>query len=166
MRCQSVRRDFYPLPLRCRTNFERLLIFVHSYYCVRDLTGARFGRLKVVTQVESARRKCGSRPSRWFCECACGNTIITEGGSLRRGSTQSCGCLQKERSAEFIKKNLVTHGQSKTPAYRRWKDRKESPRGLKRWRDDENGFANYIADGDRSGKHFPKETEEVNAKHS
>lgn len=37
---------------------------------------------------------------KWLCTCACGNTKVVSASDLNRGDTQSCGCLQKERSRE------------------------------------------------------------------
>lgn len=43
----------------------------------------------------------------WKCQCDCGNIIIARGADLRRGHTQSCGCYQKDRTAEACVKDLV-----------------------------------------------------------
>jgi hypothetical protein len=58
-----------------------------------DLTGKKFGRLLVIKQ----NAKIGNHNMKyWDCLCDCGNTKIISGGSLRSGSTQSCGCLRSE----------------------------------------------------------------------
>ena len=54
-----------------------------------DLTGEVYGKLTVVDRAENK-----GRAPMWNCECSCGNTKIVNGGSLRRGSTKSCGCTQ------------------------------------------------------------------------
>lgn len=36
----------------------------------------------------------------WAFQCDCGNIKVTELNSYNREKTQSCGCLQKERTAE------------------------------------------------------------------
>jgi hypothetical protein len=61
-----------------------------------NLEGRRFGRLTVV------RRAQGNRHSnrRWFVRCDCGVEKITNGGSLIKGTSRSCGCLQKELASE------------------------------------------------------------------
>ena len=62
-----------------------------------DLTGKKFGRLNVVGL--SDRR--GNRGQYYYnCKCDCGNEVEVEGASLSSGSTQSCGCLQREVSSE------------------------------------------------------------------
>lgn len=78
-----------------------------------DLTGQRFGRLVVVERVGTD----GRYPT-WLCKCDCGNTIITRGTHLRRGDTQSCGCLHRET---FIHK---THGGKCSRLYSIWRGMK------------------------------------------
>lgn len=58
-----------------------------------DLTGKRFGRLDVLRYV-------GGKGCRWTCRCECGTVKDISGGSLRRGSTTSCGCLRSEVTGE------------------------------------------------------------------
>jgi len=58
---------------------------------VIDLRGRRFGRL-VATQYLGA--------SRWSCRCDCGAVAVVDGGTLRAGSAQSCGCLRREIAAQ------------------------------------------------------------------
>lgn len=55
-----------------------------------DLVGAIFGRLEVIERAGS--NQYGA--AQWRCRCDCGNDIVTTGNSLRRGATQSCGCLK------------------------------------------------------------------------
>lgn len=88
-----------------------------------DLTGERFGRLTVI---EYAGIRHGR--THWFCECVCGNEIVTSSNSLRRGRTKSCGCIRKEHSAAQAKKagivrgtQMIKHGLSNTRLYNVWK---------------------------------------------
>jgi hypothetical protein len=53
--------------------------------------------------------------------CACGGVTIATTSNLRRGNTNSCGCLCKERTS--IAKR--THGKTKTPEYKAWCDMKD-----------------------------------------
>jgi len=55
-----------------------------------DLIGQRFGKLVVIERAKNHNGRTA-----WICKCDCGNTIDTEGSSLRRGFTKSCGCLAK-----------------------------------------------------------------------
>lgn len=73
-----------------------------------DLIGNRYGRLEVIGYDGFDRcKKYGTstqRNHKWRCKCDCGNDVVVLGGSLRSGTTQSCGCLHKERTskARFI----------------------------------------------------------------
>ncbi len=77
-----------------------------------DLTGQRFGRL-VAVSVE------GTVPRVWRCVCDCGATVVAAAGTLRYGSTKSCGCLQRDRASETSR----THGDSRRNPreYRVWR---------------------------------------------
>jgi hypothetical protein len=77
----------------------------------QDLTGLRFGKLKVLKRAGSVR---GS--ALWECKCDCGAVSIVRGGGLNNGKTTSCGC----RRGEFNREERTTHGLSKTPLYRMW----------------------------------------------
>lgn len=67
-----------------------------------DLTGQRFGRLTVIErdfQYPIEHNLKGGH-SYWKCKCDCGNTTTVESYNLRKEKTQSCGCLQKERTSK------------------------------------------------------------------
>lgn len=57
----------------------------------------------------------------WLCLCSCGQTVITNAHNLKSGHTQSCGCLQKERTSITSK----IHGKSKTRLYHIWSSMRE-----------------------------------------
>lgn len=61
-----------------------------------DITGQRFTRLVAVSETERNRVK----QRQWLCQCDCGKTAVILMASLRRGNTQSCGCLGIERLKE------------------------------------------------------------------
>ena len=65
-----------------------------------DLTGQRFGKLLVLKEDGKIGRYVA-----WQCQCDCGQIKTIRGDSLRGGTTKSCGCLQKEKAKESIKKN-------------------------------------------------------------
>ena len=69
-----------------------------------DLTDKVFGRLKVIKQIEDYVTPKGVHSPKWLCECECGNNIEVVGYKLKNHHTQSCGCLQKERTIEYNKK--------------------------------------------------------------
>lgn len=85
---------------------------------VIDLTGQRFGRLRV-----TSRANVPSRKTFWNCECSCGNIKIVRSDCLRRGQVTSCGCLKKEQD----RINLTAahkHKMAGTRLYRKWQDMK------------------------------------------
>lgn len=73
---------------------------------LEDLTDQVFGRLTVIKRVEDYVQPNGSHRPRWKCQCECGNIKIATASNLKRGSTTSCGCFQKENMSRLKK----THG--------------------------------------------------------
>ena len=73
-----------------------------------DLTGQRFGRLTVIERAEDYISKSGYHQVQWRCGCDCGRTTTVNAQSLRRGVTQSCGCL----NVELFKQRRLKHGMS------------------------------------------------------
>lgn len=75
-----------------------------------DLTGRRFGRLTVSSEVERRNSK-----RRWLCLCDCGNEVVVLQSSLTRGYTRSCGCLSDESRRELAEGRFgITEGTSLT----------------------------------------------------
>lgn len=69
-----------------------------------DLTGQRFGKLKVIKRVGSGE----NRAATWLCQCDCGNKLIVLSTSLRSGHTTSCGCKNyKDLTGKRFGKLLV-----------------------------------------------------------
>jgi hypothetical protein len=65
-----------------------------------DLTGQTFGKLTVVGP--SSKRKTPSRDILlWECSCECGGKKITDGSSLKRGNTSSCGCARRKKKSSI-----------------------------------------------------------------
>ena len=71
---------------------------------IKDLTNQVFGKLTVITRVNSLKTKNYSK-TLWLCKCECGTELIVQGQSLVSGNTQSCGCI-KSRGEEKIAKIL------------------------------------------------------------
>lgn len=77
-----------------------------------DLTGQRFGRL-----LAKERRGADScRSALWLCECECGRECLVSSHNLLSRHTESCGCLQRERTAI----SHTTHGHAHTRIYNIW----------------------------------------------
>ena len=64
-----------------------------------DLTGQRFGRLKVTRLIGKDK----SRNRIWECLCDCGNEVTALASNLKQGCTTSCGCYRKEIQHELSK---------------------------------------------------------------
>lgn len=82
---------------------------------MHKLTGQTFGRLTVVTfagRVNKIRV--------WQCRCECGNVTTVTTANLVRGHTQSCGCLQRERSSANMRRVAFRHGKAGTPEWNAW----------------------------------------------
>ena len=70
-----------------------------------DLTGKRFGKLKVLKMLPE--RKSGE--VQWLVQCDCGNQLAVVGNVLTRGQ-KSCNACK-----------ATTHGLTKHPLYYTWK---------------------------------------------
>lgn len=57
-----------------------------------DLTGRRFGKLRVIGSDGYRRRKAW-----WRCQCDCGGSICTFAYALTNGEKYSCGCVSTRR---------------------------------------------------------------------
>jgi hypothetical protein len=79
---------------------------------IRDLTGLKFGQLKVIGRTGSD--KWGK--SLWSCVCDCENKVIVEAGNLKSGGTTSCGCFKKEK----LHKEKTVHGDYKERLFHIW----------------------------------------------
>lgn len=139
-----------------------------------DLSGRRFGKLIAI-------KKIGKMHSYivWECLCDCGNYTNVISNNLLRSHTQSCGCLQRERTSKVNSRKLgeqnsqFKHGHhigyKKTRTYTTWDSmtqRCTNPKAFRfpyyggrgiticeRWLDKEHGFENFLADmGERPEK--------------
>jgi hypothetical protein len=67
---------------------------------VKDITGARFGRLTVIGEYKSGTSSLKTYPS-VLCRCDCGTERRFDVGNLRAGATTSCGCFRLENSSKM-----------------------------------------------------------------
>jgi hypothetical protein len=74
------------------------MLFKEKTMKMIDMTGQRFGRFTVIKY--AGRNKQGK--ALWSCKCDCGVEKIVGGTQLRNGTTKSCGCYNRERSAQQI----------------------------------------------------------------
>lgn len=63
-----------------------------------DLTGQRYGRLKVIKESEKVNNRIA-----WLCKCECGKEITVAAIYLRKGETRSCGCLKRDKEEENLR---------------------------------------------------------------
>lgn len=80
-----------------------------------DLTGKRFGRLTVISKEASTCQ------TRWLVLCDCGSERVVQGGNLKSGTCQSCGCLQRERLAHQARTRNARHGMTDSPTWSSWR---------------------------------------------
>jgi len=126
-----------------------------------NLTGKKFGRLKVVKFSRSRKLSAGISYRYWNCLCDCGAELEVSTGNLNHAHTQSCGCLQRDRALEANRIHLGI----KTAEFACWvhirqrcenersKDyRNYGARGIKvcvRW----NSFLNFLSDMGKKPSH-------------
>jgi bisphosphoglycerate-dependent phosphoglycerate mutase len=68
--------------------------------CYEDLTGQRFGKLRVLSKAEGHDKQDRIL---WNCVCDCGKEITAPGRELRNGYRRSCGCRSKlYKSKHFV----------------------------------------------------------------
>ena len=108
-----------------------------------DLTGKKFGMLKVVRFLKPEERFYNGKLKSdrvWECVCECGNKINVATWKLKNGNTKSCGCYRKEK----LKENQIdaTHGKTNTLLYRTWD-------GMKKrcYNKNANNYENYAGRG-------------------
>lgn len=123
-----------------------------------DLTGQKFGRIRVGQFIGRVKFPSGVSATKWRGQCECGNPWEGLGRDLRKGTTQSCGCLHREITSARVVHGFTRNG-IHTPEYRAWRSmfsRCSNPkvynynnyggRGIKvcgRWRE---SFENFLTD--------------------
>jgi hypothetical protein len=90
----------------------------------KDLTGLKFGRLKVLhfEKVEKGKKK---NKYFWKCFCDCGREVLKTSRGLLSGETKSCGCLHLETASMLGEK----YGRLKKPWFghkRGWTHKQET----------------------------------------
>lgn len=92
---------------------ESELVFTEksTVYNFDDLTGRKFGRIIILGFA-------GNRM--WFCKCDCGKITKVFAGSLKDGTTNSCGCFMRERAREANIEHGHTINKRRTPTHKTW----------------------------------------------
>ncbi len=75
----------------CKPCYDRNYVYPSGKHTMRQLTGERFGLLKVVSQVLPHKPRNGRK---WNCDCDCGGKTVATTGALISGDNKSCGCLK------------------------------------------------------------------------
>ncbi|MCD7919409.1 MAG: transcriptional regulator [Clostridiales bacterium] len=71
---------------------------------LKDYVGKRFGRWTVLEYAGTAQDLgLAGTMNYWKCRCDCGKTGVVGQTELQNGSSQSCGCLQRERLLDSMK---------------------------------------------------------------
>ena len=68
----------------------------------KNIAGQRFGKLVAIKPIEDKKRST----LQWLCHCDCGRSCVVDGSFLRRGLTQSCGCITLSIGETNIQKIL------------------------------------------------------------
>lgn len=68
-----------------------------------NLKGQKFGKLTALKPIGTDT----NRQVIWHCKCDCGKEIDVLGVSLKKGNTQSCGCISSSNIKELIKLNNI-----------------------------------------------------------
>lgn len=74
-----------------------------------DLSGQRFGRL-VAIRISGRTKNLNVL---WLCKCDCGNEVLANATSLRRGDTVSCGCALQDQimlAADTLRERYTVDG--------------------------------------------------------
>lgn len=70
-----------------------------------NLIGQNFGRWTVLYEAKGKYDKNGYTVRYWYCKCSCGTEREVSESALKKGSSKSCGCLQKEKVKKSGERN-------------------------------------------------------------
>jgi len=72
---------------------------------LRNLTGKKFGMLRVIKYLQADRN--GNRV--WLCECDCGKSREVTSFKLTNGEVGSCGCFRKPKAVKRVESVSITN---------------------------------------------------------
>jgi hypothetical protein len=84
-----------------------------------DLIGKTFDRWTVIARAGRKFYEHAEPEAMWLCRCDCGTEREVSGAQLRKGTSRSCGCLQREAVGKAAFKH--GHAQPITRVYRIWR---------------------------------------------
>lgn len=97
-----------------------------------NIIGKRYGKLVVLYRVEPPKTITTKKPkSFWKCQCDCGNLCVVSIDRLNNGSTQSCGCISREKASERFMIDMVGQKYGKLTVIER--DPQKSNSGRVHW---------------------------------
>lgn len=84
--------------------------------------GQKFGRWTITGDRVMVENGKAARCSAWLCTCDCGTSSLVRELKLKKGISQSCGCLANEIASTTRKLHpkQPRHGMSMTPTYISW----------------------------------------------
>ena len=85
------------------------------------MIGCRFGRLIV----QGYSHTDGKRRLHYIVKCDCGKQKIICGANLRKGNSNSCGCLKSEMTIKRNKELYTKHSMCDSKTYRSWQSMKD-----------------------------------------
>lgn len=103
-----------------------------------DLTGRKFGRLKVL----SLHSVVGDGLTKWTCKCECGNIHIAHRASLLSGHSKDCSGRRIKCKFSTTGQHVTTHGLCSVPEYVVWQMMRQRCRNKK-----SSAYPNYGARG-------------------
>lgn len=84
---------------------------------IQPAAGDRFGRWVVVAVSPSKTSRGGARLQ---CRCDCGTVRDVTCGTLKNGTSRSCGCLKNELTSIRSRPLHTTHGMCDSPEWTSW----------------------------------------------
>lgn len=115
-----------------------------------DLSGEKYGKLRVIRLAYMREKKNGRRESFWLCECECGNTTTIRRANLVSGNTISCGCYRRKIMKDGLHKGFGKYRGLTTKEhhlYNRWLSWHRRGKLCEEWLDFDKFYAFMVGHG-------------------
>lgn len=110
----------------------------------RDATiGKVFGRLTVISVADPYIFKNGKKHQKFICKCECGNQVSVLLNNLKRGSTVSCGCFNKDKQKLVRGVNHPNYNHNMTKEERQELKKLRLDSEFRNWKLEVKRLANY-----------------------